>query len=102
MNWKNEEQYEDHTAARAMLRVMTRDPDELDALDDDGCLRLIIAVVRQAMEDHFLALRKLPDPAAVRLKKETEAFFRSEHCYLLTGIRGRKLLEMIGKEAEGI
>ena len=49
MNWNNEEQYEDHTAARAMVRVMTRDPDELDTLEDAGSLQLIAPVQPQTV-----------------------------------------------------
>lgn len=100
MNWNNEEQYEDHTAARAMVRVMTRDPDELDTLDDAGCLQLIAAVLRQAVSDYFYALRRLPGPGAVRRLKELEAFFLSQHCYLLTGMRGSWLMKLLDREAD--
>ena len=100
MLWRNEEQYADYTAGRAMLHAMVRNADELDALDDEGCLRLVVAVLRQAAEDHASALRRLPEPAAVRLKKETEAFFGSEYCRLLTGMNGKRLMKLIEKELE--
>ncbi len=100
MYWTNEEQYPDDTAAAAMIRVMTRSEDELDILDDDGCHLLINAVVRQAVEDHYHALRHLPDPGARRRLKETTAFFRSEYFFLLTGLNGRKILDLIRKEVD--
>ena len=100
MIWYNEEQYPDTTAAEAMLRVMGRGPDVPEALDDDGCHLLIGAVLRLAVEDHYNALRRLPDPGAVRRMKETAAFFSSEYFRLLTGLDGRKLLDLIRKEAE--
>lgn len=100
MLWKNEEQYADYTAGRAMLHAMVRSADELDALDDDGCLHLVVAVLRLAAEDHAYALRRLPDPAAVLMKKETEAFFGSEYCRLLTGMNGKRLMKLMEKEME--
>lgn len=100
MYWYNEEQYPDDTARAAMIRVMVRSEDELDLLDDDGCHLLIQAVVRQAVEDHYHALLHLPDPDARRCLKETAAFFRSEYFYLLTGLDGRKILDLIRKEAD--
>ena len=98
MLWKNGEQYDDNTAGQAMLHVMTRSPEELDTLDDEGCLRLAAAVVRQAMEDWSLATQYPSDPAALRVRQETEAFFYSGYCYLLTGVRGRRLMRMIKRE----
>ena len=99
MIWNNAEHYPDTTAAEAMIRVMYRSPEEPDALDDDGCHRLIGAVVRRAVEDHN-ALKQLPDPAAARRAKETAFFFRSEYFRLLTGLDGRKILELIRREAD--
>lgn len=99
MIWNNAEHYPDTTAAEAMIRVMYRSPEELDTLDDDGCHRLIGAVVRRAVEDHYNALKQLPDPAAARRAKETASFFRSEYFRLLTGLDGRKILELIRREA---
>ena len=100
MLWKNEEQYEDYTAGQAMFHVMVPDADRWDALDDEGCLRLTVAILRRAAADHAAALRRLPNPAAVCLKRETEAFFRSEFCRLLTGMRGKELLGILEKEME--
>lgn len=79
MIWKNEEQYNDYTAARAMLRVTTRSREELDALDSTGCRLLIAAVIHQAMADHASALQSLHAPGAKALAEETEAFFRSAY-----------------------
>lgn len=100
MIWYNEEQYPDTTAGEAMLRVMGHAPEVLEALDDDGCHLLIGAVIRRAVEDHYDALRQLLDPGAARRARETAAFFRSEYFRLLTGLDGRKLLELIRKEAD--
>ena len=71
-----------------------------EALATGPRLRLVVAVLRQAAEDHASALRRLPEPAAVRLKKETEAFFGSEYCRLLTGMNGKRLMKLIEKELE--
>ena len=100
MLWKNEEQYEDYTAGRAMFHVMVPDADRWNALDDEGCMYLTVAILRRAAADHAAALRMLPDPVGIRLKRETEAFFRSEYCRLLTGMRGEKLLKILEKEME--
>ena len=100
MIWYNQEQYPDTTASEAILHVTGHGPEALEALDDDGSHQLIGAVIRLAVEDHYNALRQLPDPGAARRAKETAAFFRSEYFRLLTGLDGRKLLELIRKEAD--
>ncbi len=98
MNWNIEEQYPDNTAAQAMVRVLVRDRDALDALDDGGCVRLVGAIVRQAAEDYAAALRGLPDDIAARQLRETEAFFRSEYFRRLTSLNGDGILRRIRKE----
>ena len=99
MNWRNEEQYPDWTAAEAMSRVMVRRAGGPDDLDDDGCRSLVEAVVRLAVEDYARALRALPfRSSAAALLKETAAFFRSEHFRRLTSLNGDALIRMIRKE----
>ena len=99
MNGRNEEQYPDFTAEAAMLRVMAGDPERTDVLDDEGCRLLIRAVVRQAVEDRFRALRHT-GRVAERLREETEAFFRSAYFRRLTGMNGAEILRLIRKEAD--
>ena len=100
MLWKNEEQYEDYTAGRAMFHVMVPDAGRSDALDDNGCMLLTVAILRRAAADHAAARRLLPNPDAVRRMEETEAFFCSDFCRLVTGMQGKKLLRMMEKEME--
>ena len=88
MNWKNEEQYPDYTAGEAMFSVMHPDTERAGMLDDEGCIRLAAAIIRQAMEDHLLAGRKA----------ETEAFFRSGFFRRLTGMNGHTVLRLIREE----
>ena len=99
MNWKNEEQYPDQTAAEAMIRAMDTNRRNTDALDDEGCRLLMEAIVRQAVEDRLRALRR-QDRAGLKRLRETESFFRSEYFRRLTGLDGRKILQLIRKEAE--
>ena len=77
MYWNNAEQYPDYTAWEAMLRASSRFPDGPDTLDDRGCMLLICAIVRQAVEDHDRAVRLLPRPFAQKQVSETEAFLDS-------------------------
>ena len=88
MNWKNEEQYPDFTAEEAMFRVMHPETEQARRLDDGGCLRLVEAIVRQAVEDHLNAKRTA----------ETEAFFRSDYFRCLTGMNGETVIRLIRKE----
>lgn len=99
MNWKNEEQYDDYTAGEAMFRTMDPEADRAFGLDGDGCRMLVIAIVRQALEDHLAALRRLPSPRAESLLRETAGFFRSELFTRLTGLRGDAVFRLIRKEA---
>jgi len=99
MFWKNEEQYPDYTAAQAMLRMAARSPEEPDTLDDEGCRLLIIAIIRQALHDHDLALQRLPSPEAVVLLRETEDFFRSDYFRQLSHLSGEDILALGRKEA---
>ena len=98
MNWKNEEQYPDYTAALAMLRTAARNPAESDAWDDECCWLLVEAIVRQAVEDHICALRRLPSPSAVKRLKDTETFFRSDYFRRLTNLSGEQILRLIREE----
>ena len=98
MNWKNEEQYADLTAAEAMLRVLE---DQSARLDDEGCRLLIEAIIRQAVEDHIDALRQLPASRAAGRVAETKRFFLSDYFRDLTGLDGKRILSLIRKEANG-
>ena len=98
MNWKNEEQYADYTAAEAMLRVMGPGSERADLLNDDGCRALVEAVVRQAVWDHMCALRRRHSRAAAERAGETERFFRSDYFTRLTGVNGEVILRLIRKE----
>ena len=98
MNWKNEEQYQDYTAAEAMFRVMGPVSDRSALLNDDGCRALVAAIVRQAVDDHIGALRSLPASRAAERIKETERFFRSEFFTRLTGLNGDTVLRLVRKE----
>ena len=98
MNWKNGEQYEDYTAAEAMLRAMGTPDGRADRLDDGGCRLLVEAVVRQAVEDCLSALRRPSSCAARDRLRDTEGFFRSDYFRCLTGLDGNLILRMIRKE----
>ena len=98
MNWRNEEQYADYTAAEAMLRMLGPSAEESDRLDDEGCRLLIEAIVRQAVEDHVGALRDLPARRAACRLAETNRFFLSDYFRGLTGMDGKRILRLIRKE----
>jgi len=74
-----------------------RNPDELN---DEGCLQLIGAVIRQALEDHLRARGNLPDRSAERLLRETSAFFRSPRFRRLTGPYCDEILRLLRKEVD--
>ena len=99
MNWRNEEQYPDRTAAEAMIRVMGPAEDRSALLHDDGCRLLVQAIVRQAVEDHLHALWQSARFGPERLT-ETEVFFRSGYFRCLTGLNGEAVLRLIRKEAD--
>ncbi len=100
MDLYNHEHYPDPTASEAIHTVMSHNREKAEAADDNGCLRLIEDVIRQAIADHIHALRGMPDPEARRHLAETEAFFRSERFRRLTHFDGEKVLRMIRKEQE--
>ena len=74
MFWKNAEQYPDFTAAEAMLRAPAYPPEDLDSLDTGGCVRLVRAVIRQALSDRSRVVRDLPSPAAKAKIREIDSF----------------------------
>ena len=88
MIWKNGEQYADFTAGEAMFRVMGPVTDRSGSLDDGGCRLLVEAIIRQAVEDY----------ARAEWAGEAEAFFRSEHFRVLTGLNGEAFLRLVWKE----
>lgn len=100
MDIYNHEHYPDPTASEAIHTVMSHNREKADAADDNGCLRLIEDVIRQAIADHLHALRRLPDSEARRQLAETEAFFRSERFRRLTHFDGEKVLRMLRKERD--
>lgn len=73
-----------------------------ELLDEDGCLALIAAVMREAIREWADArgrLKKKPDSArAARQKAECEQFFLSEWLEDLCGLNGRALLERLERE----
>ena len=100
MELYNHEHYADPTAFEAIRNTMPHNREKAEAADNNGCLRLIEDVIRQAIADHLHALRRLPDPEARRQLAETEAFFRSERFRRLTRFDGQKVLRMIRKERD--
>ena len=99
MNWRNAEQYPDHTAAEAMFHVMHPDAEQYAVMDDSGARSLVEAVVRQAAEDYARALRQEGVSPAGRIR-ETEGFFRSRYFRRLTGLDGGKIIRLIRREVE--
>ena len=99
MDLYNSEHYADTTAAQAMRRVMYPGEDPGD-LDDEGCLKLIEAIVRLAAEDWFWAARHPGGRSARARLKEAEAFFRSGYFRRLTGFRGEDVMAILRKELE--
>ena len=88
MNWKNAEQYPDYTAGEAIFRIMRPVSERASLLDDEGCLLLMEAVIRQAVEDY----------GSARWMNEVESFFRSEYFRLMTGVKGDRFIRLIRKE----
>ena len=101
MFWKSTEQYPDFTAAEAMLRTPAYCPEDLDALDTGGCVRLVCAVIRQALSDRSRAERNLPSPAAKARIREIDSFFRSDYFRCLTAAGGESFLDLVRKEMIG-
>lgn len=64
---------------------------------DEGCINLVIAIVRQALIDYRKALKSLKkNPNNIdkyRMKNECETFFSSEYFTLLTNLDGDYLLK---------
>ena len=60
MDYYNAEHYPDRTAAEAMQHVMSHREEEVFVLSEEGCLQLIEALVRLAVEDYLRAHRCLP------------------------------------------
>lgn len=100
MDFYNAEHYPDSTAAEAIRRVTARNREKAEAAADEGCLRLIEAIIRQAVEDYARELRRLSGRPDSPQLKETEAFFRSEHFHRLSRLNGNRILRMIRKEME--
>ncbi len=88
MNWMNEEQYPDYTAEEAIFRIMCPVSERAALLDDKGCLLLIEAVIRQAVEDY----------GSAKWMNEVESFFRSEYFHLMTGVKGDRFILLMRKE----
>ena len=104
MDWKNAEQFPDFTAGEAVARAMIRDPERLEAVDDDGCRLLARAVVMQAITDYFRVLRRdaaRPGRDPGRRQGELEDFFRSEYFFRLSRINGNMLMRRIRKAVVG-
>ena len=74
---------------------------ERPELYDNGCMRLIEAIVRRAAEDYLAAAKRLPDHRAAGRIRETTAFFRSSYFSRLTGVQGAHILRALQKEAKG-
>ena len=102
MDWKNTEQYDDHTAAQAMLRVMAPPSREAEALDDEGCLLLVEALVRQAAEDYLLLMRRPGRYRHAERMQEIERFFLSNRFRRLTGMDGKAILRRIRREVSAL
>ena len=100
MDYYNSEHYPDRTAAEAMQRVMSRREEDAFVLSEDGCLRLIEALVRRAVEDYLRACRCLPCRSALERIREIETFFLSERFRSLTGLDGGAILRMVRREAK--
>lgn len=68
-------------------------------LDDKGVDNLVVAIVRQAVQDWRAATHRLkrhPDDLdADNIRKDCERFFRSEWFFDLTGMDGRKVLDQL-------
>lgn len=68
-------------------------------LDDKGVDNLVVAIVRQAVQDWRAATHRLkrhPDDLdADNIRKDCERFFRSEWFFDLTGIDGKKFLSQL-------
>ena len=100
MDYFNSEHYPDRTAAEAMQRVMSHREEEAFVLSEEGCLLLIEALVRLAVEDYLRAHRCLPCRSARQRLLELEAFFLSEHFHSLTGLDGGAILRIVRREAK--
>ena len=98
MDMYNAEHYEDLTAWEAMRRTAFPDCEEAEALDGDGSLLLVEAVIRSAFEDYACAARRPYSRAAAAQIRDIEQFFRSDYFRRLTGLRGEKLLQGFRKE----
>ena len=100
MDYYNSEHYPDCTAAEAMRRVMSTREEEAFVLSEEGCLRLIEALVRLAVENYLRAHRCLPCRSARQRLLELETFFLSEHFRSLTGLDGCAILRIVKREAK--
>ena len=100
-HWINQEHYSDPTAGEAIDRILYPEPALNEALDEQGCLRLVTALVLQAVKEYYDALRVSDrdgaDPGRIR---ELEAFFLSRRVRRLTGLSGYVLVRGIRKEAK--
>ena len=100
MDYFNSEHYPDRTAAEAMQHVMSRREEEAFVLSEEGCLQLMEALVRLAVEDYLRAYRCLPCRSAKRRLLEIENFFLSERFHWLTGLDGSAILRIVRREAK--
>lgn len=74
----------------------------LSEMQDEGCIRLLEAVVVRAAEDFMLGRAyeiKHPGQASA-LRAEVEGFFRSRWFHKLTGLHGGYVLRKLYKEAK--
>ena len=100
MDYYNAERYPDRTAAEAMQHVMSHREEEVFVLSEEGCLQLIEALVRLAVEDYLRAHRCLPCRSARQRLLEIENFFLSDHFHSLTGLDGSAILRIVRREAK--
>lgn len=100
MDYFNSEHYPDRTAAEAMQHVMSHREEEVFVLSEEGCLQLMEALVRLAVEDYLRAYRCLPCRSAKKRLLEIENFFLSERFHWLTGLDGSAILRIVRREAK--
>lgn len=72
-------------------------------MDDNGCMNLVCAIVKKAVDDWKNAKKRLGknphNVTAQGIVTDCECFFRSEYFYHLTGMDGEEFLKRLRMES---